>query len=46
MKLKFIGMNSTDQQTYEAPLVEVIEVKTESRILTVSNYNENPYSEE
>lgn len=39
-------MNSTDRQTYEAPSVEVIEVKTESRILTVSNYNENPYSEE
>ena len=35
-----------NKQLYEAPAVLVVEVKTESGILTTSNYYKNDYEEE
>ena len=35
-----------NKELYEAPAVLVVEVKTESGILTTSNYYKNDYEEE
>lgn len=39
-------MEKTNKTLYEAPSVTVEEIKMESGILTVSNYNVYPYYEE
>lgn len=39
-------MEKTNKTLYEAPFVTVEEIKMESGILTVSNYNVYPYYEE
>ena len=39
-------MNNTELVAYESPTISVVEVKTESSVLTTSNYDLNPYYEE
>ena len=39
-------MNNKELVAYESPTISVVEVKTESSILTTSNYYKNPYEEE
>jgi hypothetical protein len=39
-------METKSKDLYEAPTVEVVELKMENGILTNSNYYKNPYYEE
>ena len=39
-------MEENKRLTYEAPTLEVVELKMENGILTNSNYYKNPYYEE
>ena len=42
----YSSMEENKRLTYEAPTLEVVELKMENGILTNSNYYKNPYYEE